>query len=310
MVNLPYAVGEDDLQEGSDCKGSSSLILLHNEGVHMFELPECVVLAQQINETLKGKLVLKGELGNSPHKFVWYNRSHEEFSTLIKSKMVDHAYVKGRWIFIPFEPGYILLIGECGGKMLYHPPGSPIPKKYHLFITFEDHSFFTVTTQMWGAMELYEAGKEDEREYVKGMKTTPIEPGFTLEYFNSIIDDLVKDKKRSVKSLLTQDQIIPGLGNSIAQDIMFQAQLHPRHSIEKLDSNQVSNLYSAIVDTVHEVIAKGGRYDETDLFNQAGGYVRIMDKNSTGNPCPRCTGNIEKMQYLGGTCYFCPECQI
>ena len=45
----------------------------------MFELPECVTLAKQMNETLRGKIIGNGCLGNSPHKFVWYNRSHEDF---------------------------------------------------------------------------------------------------------------------------------------------------------------------------------------------------------------------------------------
>lgn len=48
----------------------------------MFELPEYVTLAKQINDTLKGKTIQRGQLGNSPHKFVWYNRSHEEFERL------------------------------------------------------------------------------------------------------------------------------------------------------------------------------------------------------------------------------------
>ena len=48
----------------------------------MFELPEVTVLAKQINKTLKGKTIKKGSLGNSPHKFVWYNRTHEEFEEL------------------------------------------------------------------------------------------------------------------------------------------------------------------------------------------------------------------------------------
>jgi formamidopyrimidine-DNA glycosylase len=200
-------------------------------------------------------------------------------------------------------------LGECGGKMLYHTPSSKLPKKYHLHIVFEDDSFFTVTTQMWGAMELYEEGKEQEREYVKGMKATPLDPGFTQEYFSSLINDLVAGKKRSVKSLLTQDQIIPGLGNSIAQDIMFRAQLHPRYPIADLRSDKINSLYDVIQETVHEIIAKGGRYDEVDLNNTPGGYVRVMDKNAVGNPCPRCGETIEKMQYLGGTCYYCPVCQ-
>ena len=48
----------------------------------MFEIPEFVTLARQMNQTLKGKKIQKGQLGNSPHKFVWYNRRHDEFEKL------------------------------------------------------------------------------------------------------------------------------------------------------------------------------------------------------------------------------------
>ena len=276
----------------------------------MFELPEFVVLAGQINETLKGKTIESGSLGNSPHKFVWYNRSHEEFADLTKGKTIGEAHAKGRWLFVPADPGYVLLFGECGGKMLYHAPGSKVPKKYHLSITFTDASFLTVTTQMWGAMELYDKGDELNREYVKDMRTTPLEPGFTFNYFSNLIDVLVPEKKRSVKGLLTQEQLIPGLGNSIAQDILFHARLHPKHSIAELAGNGRKALYDATVSTVHEIIEKGGRYDEFDLYGQRGGYVRIMDKNAVARPCPACGGEVEKIQYLGGACYVCANCQV
>jgi len=275
----------------------------------MFELPELMTLAKQMNDTLKGKIIRRGQLGNSPHKFVWYNRGHHEFEKLTKGKKIGEARPKGRWLFIPLEPEYVLLLGECGGKVLYHRPGSKLPKKYHLYITFEDGSFLTATTQMWGAMELYEKGKENDRKYVKGMRTTPIEPEFTLDYFSSIIDDCARAEKRSAKGLLTQDQIIPGLGNAIAQDILFRAHLHPRHSIGDLSGGERRALYDAILSTIDEIEKKGGRYDEHDLYNNSGGYVRIMDKNALGRPCPECGGKIKKMQYLGGTCYFCPDCQ-
>jgi formamidopyrimidine-DNA glycosylase len=275
----------------------------------MFELPEFVTLAAQINETLTGKIIKKGCLGNSPHKFVWYNRSHEEFEQLTAGKTVGAAQAKGRWLFIPVEPGYVLLLGECGGKVLYHPAGTTLPKKYHLWLTFTDDSAFTVTTQMWGAMELFETGQEQERQYVKGMKTTPLEPEFTLDYFSALIDALLAGEKRSVKSLLTQDQLLPGLGNSSAQDIMFRAGLHPKHSLADLTPDQRQSLYQAILQTVHEIIAQGGRYDEYNLYDQPGNYIRLMDSKVVGQPCPVCRTPIEKMQYLGGACYFCPNCQ-
>ena len=275
----------------------------------MFELPECVVLANQINETLKGKTIQCGSLGNSPHKFVWYNRSPDEFAKLTKGKKIGQAQAKGRWIFIPVDPGYILVLGESGGKLLYHQPGSKLPKKYHLYIIFDDDSFLTVTTQMWGAMELYESGEEQNREYIKDMRPTPIDPEFTYDYFTELLDTLIAGKKRSAKALLTQDQIIPGLGNAIAQDILFRSHLHPRHPIADFSIDERKVLHNTIVSTVGEVIDKGGRYDEFDLYGQPGGYVRLMDKNAVTRPCPGCGGEVEKIQYLGGSCYVCSNCQ-
>jgi formamidopyrimidine-DNA glycosylase len=275
----------------------------------MFELPEYVTLAKQINDTLKGKTIQRGQLGNSPHKFVWYNRSHDEFEQLTQGRVIGEARAKGRWLFVPCEPGYVLLFGECGGKMLYHAPGSGVPKKYHLYIAFDDGSFFTVTTQMWGAMELFEKGQEQSRQYVKEMKPTPTEPEFTFNYFSALIDELTAGKKQSVKGLLTQDQTIPGLGNAIAQDIMFQARLRPKHPIDDLSANQRRALHQAILDTVDEVAKKGGRHDELDLYGNSGKYIRLMDKNTFDHPCSECGDYIRQMQYLGGSCYFCPRCQ-
>ncbi len=113
-------------------------------------------------------------------------------------------------------------------------PGSKEPEKYHLYIVFEDESFLTVTTQLWGAIELYEKGKERDRRYVGDMRPTPVEPEFTFEYFGDLLASTELEKKRSAKGLLTEDQIIPGLGNAIPQDILFRARLHPRHPIADL----------------------------------------------------------------------------
>jgi len=275
----------------------------------MFELPEYVTLAKQMNETLQGKVIREGKLGNTPHKFVWYNRKHDEFTKLTRGKTIGKASSKGRWMFVQIEPGYVLVLGECGGKVLYHPAGTQPPSKYHLCLAFEDDSFLSATTQMWGAMELYEKGKERERQYIKDMRTTPIEPGFTFDYFSELIDTVSRVEKKSAKGLLTQDQLIPGLGNAIAQDILFCAHLSPRHPIDDLTKSQRRQLYDAVVKTVNRVMAQGGRYDEFDLYGNPGRYVRRMDKNAVERPCPGCGHAVKKIQYLGGACYFCPNCQ-
>jgi len=212
-------------------------------------------------------------------------------------------------MMVPFEPGYVLVLGECGGRLLYHEPGAATPAKYHLLIEFEDKSAFSVTTQMWGAMELFEKGREQERKYIKGMRPTPVDKEFTFRYFSGLVDELLQGEKRSVKGLLTQDQLIAGLGNSVAQDIMFRARLHPRHPIAELSPMQRRTLHDAITKTVREIVVRGGRSDELDLFGRPGGYERIMSSKTAGKPCPDCGAKIQKMAFLGGTCYFCPKCQ-
>ena len=275
----------------------------------MFELPEVTVLASQINEVLSGRRIGDGSLGNKPHKFVWYNREPEEFARLSAGKRIGVAYARGRWLFIPLEPGYVLLFGEFGGKLLVHPPGSSLPRSYHLSLRFDDGSALTAMTAMWGAFELHEAGDEQRREYVCDMRPIPVDEDFTPEYLSGLIDEVLAGKKRSVKGLLTQDQLIPGLGNAIAQDILFRARLHPRHDLADLDAVRRRELHEAIVSTVRDVIDGGGRNDELDLFGRPGGYVRIMDRAAVGEGCPQCGTPVEKIQYLGGACYLCPACQ-
>jgi formamidopyrimidine-DNA glycosylase len=276
----------------------------------MFELPEFATLATQFNQTLTGKRIAEGWLDPKPHKFVWFNQTPAAFGALVKGKVVGKTSFRGKWLFTQIRPGFVLVLGECGGRVLYHSPEVTPPKYVHLRLTFDDGSSLTATTQMWGAMELYRKGEETKRKYIVDMRTTPVEAEFTYEYLSTFTDDLVRGEKRSVKSLLTQDQLIPGLGNAIAQDILFKAKLHPRHALEDLSKAQRRKLYRSIVDTVKMVTRRGGRYDERDLFDQPGGYVRLMDRNAVGRPCPECGRKIEKIQYLGGACYFCPNCQI
>jgi formamidopyrimidine-DNA glycosylase len=227
----------------------------------------------------------------------------------VRGRTVGAAYTRGKWLFVPLEKGYVLVFGECGGRIHLHESAASIPRKYHLALIFEDGSGLSAVTRMWGAMELYEQGKEKQRKYIHGMRTTPIDEEFDPGYLAGLMKEAIRNGNRTVKAILTQDQLIPGLGNAIAQDIMFQARLHPKQPLESLDPKQVQALHKAIVETLREAIRLGGRNDEYDLYGNAGKYIRLMDMNTVGKPCPRCGTRIVKMAYLGGTCYVCPACQ-
>ena len=275
----------------------------------MFEIPEYVTIAKQMNEIIKGKVIKRGSLGNSPHKFVWYNQTPQAFERILNGKAIGTITTKGKWLFVNIEPGYVLVFGECGGKIVFHETAKGIPDKYHLLITFTDCTSLTAMTQMWGAMELYQQGEEQGRQYIADMRLTPVDKGFDYSYLKGLLQESIQGVKRSVKSLLTQDQLLPGLGNAIAQDILLRARLHPKTDISQMNEEQTKALYKAITETLKEAIEKGGRDDERDFMGNAGKYKRLLDKGSEKAGCPLCGGIVNKIQYLGGSSYYCTECQ-
>ena len=53
----------------------------------------------------------------------------------------------------------------------------------------------------------------------------------------------------------------------------------------------------------------GSEYTETDLFGKKGGYIPTLSKDTVGKPCPVCGEDIRKENFLGGSIYYCFECQ-
>jgi formamidopyrimidine-DNA glycosylase len=57
------------------------------------------------------------------------------------------------------------------------------------------------------------------------------------------------------------------------------------------------------------MVAENGRDTEKNIYNEKGGYKTILSSSTYKDGCPICKNNIIKEQYLGGSIYYCPNCQ-
>ena len=64
-----------------------------------------------------------------------------------------------------------------------------------------------------------------------------------------------------------------------------------------------------MITVLNEMVQKGGRDTEKNIFGEKGGYKVRMSKNTMGLGCPKCGGEILKETYLGGSIYYCTQCQ-
>ena len=273
----------------------------------MIELPEALTIARQMNKELKGKCIESSVYMDSPHRFAFYNRERtpEEYETILNGRAIGQVVGQASHILIPLEPGYVLKLGDGGERILFHKDENTLPKKHQLLLHFEDDTYLTVSIQGWGAVEIEQQAKF--RAYKPG-RTSPLSDAFTLEYFRGLFAGLTD--RKTIKHFLISEPGIPGVGNGCLQDILFRARIHPKRRRLDLSEEDQQALHRAIVDTLEQAVAQGGRDTERDLYNQLGGYPKILDSSKRGEPCPECGRPIEKMNHLGGSCYLCPSCQV
>lgn len=273
----------------------------------MIELPEAAVLADQLNKKVKGRKVKKVIAAQSPHKFAWYQGNPQNYNLLLKNKTINKASSAGGIVEIYADDIIIALSDGAGLK--YHFDDKDLPKKHQLLIEFDNTTFLSVSIQMYGGILCFKEGGCDNKYYLTAKeKPSPISKKFNDKYFNRIIssDDL---QNKSVKFLLATEQRIPGLGNGVLQDILFNAGIHPKRKVVDLSDKEKDDLFHSIKNVLTEMIKKGGRNTEKDLFGNNGGYVTRLSKNTAGQPCTNCGTLIKKENYMGGSIYFCIKCQ-
>jgi formamidopyrimidine-DNA glycosylase len=276
----------------------------------MIEHPEAVTIAGQIDRTLAGKRIRSAVRGNAPHKWAFYSYSPEEYAAVLNGQSVTGAEASGSLIFVRISSGHTLVLGGGGERILYHTSAETIPAKHQLLLHFDDDTFLSVKVQGWGSCRLYTPEELGKDWWYSKRRLEPVGPGFTLEYFESLLATLAPDDSRSVKMLLIQEPGVWGMGNGYLQDILLAARIHPRCRAVDLSKTQRSVLHKAIVRTIRHAIRLHGRTDEYDLFGATGGYQRRLSASAAGLPCPACgQAEIAKENYLGGSIYTCPECQ-
>ena len=275
----------------------------------MIEMPEAATIASQMNDTLTGKTFQHFTRGELMHKFLFMSKPAEEYDAILAGMPVTGASSYGRSIYLYAGDSHLIWFGELGGRILYQHPGQPLPARYHLRWDFSDASSMTFNLQMWGFVGLLTKAELQAHPYAQ-VGIPPLSTGFTPECFDQLLEKYPEKNKKGIKGFLVTSQHVNGIGNGYLQDILFKAKIHPSRKIPTLTDDERQNLYAAIQDTLAEAIKLGGREDERDLFDQPGGYSRLMGNQTAGGPCPVCRTTIQKISYLGGACYLCPNCQV
>ena len=272
----------------------------------MLEIPEAKVLSEQINQTLAGKTVKRVVAAASPHKFAWFFDDPHQYDSLLRGREIDGSDAYGGILEIYLGGAAINL--HDGVNLRYHAPGAKLPEKHQLLVEFTDGAAITVSVAMYGGISCYKGDVYDNKYFlVAKEKPAVLSDFFNFDYFLTLIDD--KTVKLSAKAFLATEQRIPGLGNGVLQDILLNAKIHPKKKMKALSEVEIEAMFRSVKNTLNEMVAEGGRDTEKDLFGNPGGYITKLCKNTVALTCMNCGGHIKKENYMGGSIYYCMQCQ-
>jgi len=272
----------------------------------MAEIPELKTISLQIEDALIGKKIVDVINATSPHKFAWYHGDPLEYGKLLTGRTVESSKAMGMYVDIYLDSDVTITIGD-GTNIRYYSPLDPHPKKHQLLIVFDDASFITFTVSMYGAIYAYK-GKIDNPYYQRSIDSiSPLDDAFDENYFIEIFGSVKKDI--SVKALLATEQRIPGVGNGVLQDILFNAGINPKRKMSTITDLEKSDLFHSLKTTLQAMADQGGRDSQKDIYGNKGRYKSILSSSTYKKPCPNCGNEIIKEAYMGGSVYYCPQCQ-
>lgn len=114
--------------------------------------------------------------------------------------------------------------------------------------------------------------------------------------------DRVGQRSGSIKTTLTNQKVLAGLGNIYTDEILFQAGVHPQSDVSDIDEDDLRDLHEKMKEVLTAAIrAKADPEEMPSNF--------LLPHRTEGNDCPQCGGSIRKIDVGGRSTYLCPKCQ-
>lgn len=271
----------------------------------MPELPEVETIKEDLRELVVGSRIEGAEVldpalveGSSPG----------EFARGLGGRQVTGARRRAKHLVVELEGGRCVVFQlKIGGQLLLAPPAAEPGTAVMLLLRLDgdrrlflrDETGFTRARLLDGAgleARLSEIGPE------------PFGEEFSVEYLRRTVGS----RRAQIKPLILDQKVAAGVGNIYADEILYDARLHPRRKANTLSEDEWRALHGAILKNLADGVEHRGTTvrlyrDVRDRPGEHQDYLRVFEQH--GKPCPGCGGEVVREKVGGRPTHFCPVCQ-
>ncbi len=266
----------------------------------MPELPEVQTIVSQLSQKIIGKkvsrlkVVSKACVGN-PHGF--------DLQSLGTVKTVER---RGKFIIIGFDKKIKAVVHlRMTGKLVWEEDSRVVePRCLRAeFVFAEGGRLLFYSVRGFARLDLW-----SEEDKVPGLEKLGLEP-FDRRLDVAKLQKMMAGRKVAIKSFLLNQELIAGIGNIYACEILYRTGVHPLTPAGSVSPQKVAEL----LQNTRSVLAKAveccgttvsdyrGIDDKTGQFQN---FLQVYQKKC----CPK-GHSLQKLVVAGRGTYFCPVCQ-
>jgi formamidopyrimidine-DNA glycosylase len=269
----------------------------------MPELPEVETFKRYLDSTSLHQRIANVEVQDS---YVLKHVSARELKRRLKGRCFENSQRHGKHLFVRAgddAPSPRLLRASLWlrlhfgmtGSLEYLKPEDIAPKTARVIFCFANSCRLAFDDQRkFGEIELI----EDVEEFLRTRALGPDALEVSFSQFNAILGK----NRGAVKAILLNQQLIAGIGNLYADEILFRARLHPATNATRLSDKDLTRLFRATRYVLVKAIAL-----KTD-FNRLPKSWLLKRRGNQGK-CPRCGRALKSATIGGRTSWFCVHCQ-
>jgi formamidopyrimidine-DNA glycosylase len=266
----------------------------------MPEWPDLHIVRGRLEKALVGHEIVLVRVGDP-----LVLRATRPVETALANRRFEAVRHRGKFLIFDLDRGAIVVNPMLAGVFELAEAEAKLTRSTALSLVLDDGNDLRYRDdKRMGKVHVLEDGEDIGA--VHGLARLGPEAG-DLSWSAREFAERARATRRELRNLLMDQEFVAGIGNAYADEILWEAQLHPKRRVVTLDEEELSRLHRAVI----EVIARGVREVEAGLPPELGTKIRdhMKVRGHKGKPCPRCGTPIVKSRHGLDDMYLCPRCQ-
>lgn len=268
----------------------------------MPELPEVEALADHLRRHALGKTVERVDIASLSAL-----KTFDPPTTALHGGTVVAAHRWGKYLGLQIDDHYLIAHLSRAGWLRWSDKLSPAPLKpgkgpIALRVHFGGGNGFDLTEA--GTQKRLAVWLVDDPTKAGGI--AGLGPD-ALNVSGDELAELLAHNNGRIKTVITDQSVIAGIGNAYSDEILHVAKLSPFATAGKLTATAVSALHDAILVVLSDAVHRSVGQQAAMLKGEKRSGLRVHGR--TGLPCPVCGDTVREVSFADKSFQYCPTCQ-